>query len=313
MANAFAKLVTPWYPSNALGLESGVASLVQIDRGRGKTSKIRRAASVMLDESLLRPSFDETNISNRGQLAAVLQDLAASAGLLKQKKWSIALPEVSARTAIVTLESAPGSNTELEEILTWKLERSFGVPLVELTISRERLNPDAQRRDRYFVLAIRSTVLDEYESVFASLGWRAGLLLPRHVAESQWLTMNGLKDDAMLLSTSAHGFTAVVFRDKQPLILRTISCEPDEREDELYRLLLFYRDRRIAASEQSLGRLLILGTDFPKKRVAEITNDTLGTDLRPLGAEDLGLELPSREISFDTIAAPAGLATLSWQ
>ena len=313
MPNPFAKLVTPWYPSTALGLESGGASLVQLERARGNTSRIRRVASVMLDESLIRPSFDEPNLPNRGLLANVLNDLAASAGLLKQKKWSVALPEVSVRTAIVTLETTPNSNTELEEILTWKLERSFGTPLNELTVSRERLSPDTQRRDRYFVIAMRSAVLEEYETVFSSLGWRTGMMLPRHVGESQWLTMNGFQGDGMLLSASAHGFTAVVFRDKQPLILRTVFCEPDEREDELYRLLLFYRDRRTGANENSLSRLLVLGSDFPKKRVAEIANDTLGTDLRPLSAEDLGLELPSREISFDTIAAPAGLAALSWQ
>jgi hypothetical protein len=310
--NPFSKLINPWYPSTALGLESGLASLVQIDRGRGNTCKIRRAASISLDESLVQPSFDEQNISSQGHLAAVLNDLAASAGLMKQKKWSVALPEGAVRTAIFTLETAPGSNAELEEILTWKLERSFGVPLDELIISREELSRDSQRRDRYFVIAMRSAILEEYESVFSSLGWRAGLLLPRHAGESQWLTMNGFRGDALLLSGSPSGFTAVVFRDKQPLILRTISCDPEECEDELYRLLLFYRDRR-ASHEESLGRLLILGSEFPKSRAAEIANETLGTDLRPLGAEDFGLELPSRDISFDTIAAPAGLATLSWR
>jgi len=33
--------------------------------------------------------------------------------------------------------------------------------------------------------------------------------------------------------------------------------------------------------------------------------------LRALDAEDLGLQLPSSDLSFDAIAAPAGLATLS--
>jgi hypothetical protein len=50
-----------------------------------------------------------------------------------------------------------------------------------------------------------------------------------------------------------------------------------------------------------------------KERVSEIVNETLGTDLRTLKAEDVGLQLPTRELSFDAIAAPAGLATLSWQ
>ena len=35
--------------------------------------------------------------------------------------------------------------------------------------------------------AVHLSVLAEYESVFAALGWQAGLLLPRHVGEEQWL------------------------------------------------------------------------------------------------------------------------------
>jgi hypothetical protein len=146
------------------------------------------------------------------------------------------------------------------------------------------------------------------------MGWRAGLVLPRHIGESQWLTRNGSIGDSLLLSSTPGGFTAVVFRDKQPLIFRSIDCDPDEREDELYRLLLFYRDRRATESEsdQPLSRYLVTGDGFDKARANEIINETIGGDLRPLDAEDLGLRLPGSGLDFDAIAAPAGLATLSW-
>ena len=146
------------------------------------------------------------------------------------------------------------------------------------------------------------------------LGWRAGLVLPRHIGESQWLTRNGSSGDSLLLSSTPEGFTASVFRDKQPLIFRSIDCDPDEREDELYRLLLFYRDRRATESEsdQPLSRYLVTGDGFDKARANEIINETIGGDLRPLDAEDLGLRLPGSGLDFDAIAAPAGLATLSW-
>ena len=149
-----------------------------------------------------------------------------------------------------------------------------------------------------------------------ALGWRAGLILPRHIGEAQWLTMNGAQGDSLLLSSSDIGFTAVIFRARQPLIIRTVVCSADECEDELYRLLLYYRDRRAGETSetgQTLFRVLVVGDMLNKNRVTEIVNETLGTDLRPLGAEDLGLHLATRELSFDTIAAPAGLATLSWQ
>jgi hypothetical protein len=307
------KLVSPWYPTNALGLERGLASVVELERTRNNSALVRRAASVGLDESLIRPSFEETNIANPSELAAIISELSASAGLVKQKRWSVALPEGSTRTAILLLETAPGSNSELEEILTWKMERTFGVALDELSISREKLPPDAQGRARYLIVAARLAVLDEYETVFRTLGWRTGMLLPRHICEGQWLTTNGAQGDGLLLSSSEQGFTALVFRGKQPLILRTVACEPQDCEDEFYRLLLFYRDRRATDNEALLSRLLVLGHALPKSRAAEIVNETLGTSLKPLAAPDLGLEIPGREISFDAIAAPAGLATLSWR
>jgi len=315
MPNPLSKLVNPRYPATALGFEKGVATMVQLERGRGGASSLRRAATMALPESLIRPSFEESNVSDPAELSAALRDLAASAGLLQQKRWSVALPESASRTLILTLESAPSSRAELEEVLTWKMERGFGVPLAELSISRERLPADAQGRERYLVVATPTAVLAEYEHALHSLGWRAGLIVPRHIGEGQWLTHNGAPGDALLLSSSESAFTAVVFRGKQPLIVRTVICDAEECEDELHRLLLFYRDRRGGEREQpaQLSRMLIVGDLITKERAGEIVGETLGASLRPLAAADLGLQLASRELDFDSIAAPAGLATLSWQ
>jgi hypothetical protein len=315
MPNPLAKLVNPRYPATALGFEKGIATMVQLERGRGGSFSLRRAATVALPETLVRPSFEEPNIFDPAELTAALRELATSAGLLQQKRWSVALPDAASRTLILTLESAPASRAELEEVLKWKMERGFGTPLDELSISRERLPADAQGKDRYLVVATPTAVLREYESVLQSLGWRAGLIVPRHLGEGQWLTQNGSRGDALLFSSSERGFTAVVFRGKQPLIVRTVACDPNECEDELFRLLLFYRDRRSGDSEQvvQLARMLIVGKLMSKDRAGEIVTETLGANLRSLDAADLGLQLATRELSFDAIAAPAGLATLSWQ
>jgi hypothetical protein len=314
MPNPLSKLVNPRYPATALAFENGSATMVQLERGRGGF-RLKRAATVGLPESLVRPSFEESNVASPVELSAALRDLAASAGLLQQKKWSVALPEASSRSLILTMDSPPASRGELEEVLVWKMERGFNAPLDELSISRERLQADAQGRERYLVVATKTLVLREYESALAALGWRAGLIVPRHIGEGQWLTLNGAAGDSLLLSSSENAFTAVVFRGKQPLILRTIACEPDECEDELFRLLLFYRDRRGGESDQPgrLARVLIVGDLMTKDRASEIVSETLGTGLRSLEARDLGLEIATRELSFDAIAAPAGLATLPWQ
>ncbi|HYK19145.1 MAG TPA: hypothetical protein VEV42_00305 [Pyrinomonadaceae bacterium] len=314
MPNLFSRLIDPWYPTTAIGLEKGVASVVQLERTKGSTCKLRRGATFSIAESLLRPSFDEPNIQNGPQLASVLNELATSAGLLRQKRWSLSLPEATARTLVLTMETQAQSNAELQEVLQWKIERGFGARLDELSISRERLQRDTQGRERYLVVGVKNTILAEYEALLDSLGWRAGLILPRHLGEAQWLMRNGAAGDSLLLSASSQGFTGVIFRDKHPLIVRTVTCAEDEFEDEFYRFLLFYRDRSAPEVGQGHGllRLMVIGEGITKARAGEIVNETTGGDLRPLEAQDLGLQLPSRDFNFDSIAAPAGLATLSW-
>jgi hypothetical protein len=315
MPNLLSRIVDPRYPATAIGLEKGIASVVHLERIKGAACKLRRAATFNIAESLVRPRFDETNIEEPRQLSAVLNELAASAGLLKQKRWSMSLPEATTRTLVLMIESQTQSAAELQDVLKWKVERGFGAPMEELSISKERLQKDSQGRDRYLVIAVRRSVLAEYESVLESLGWRAGLILPRHLGEAQWLVRNGSAGDSLLLSGSSQGFTGVIFRDKHPLIVRSVTCTEDEFEDEFYRLLLFYRDRSTpegVPDGRTLTRLMVIGEGITKQRAGEIVNETTGGDLRPLEAEDLGLQLPSRDFSFDSIAAPAGLATLSW-
>ena len=314
MANLISRIVEPWYPASAIGLEENLASVVQLERAKGNVCRLKRAATASIDGALLQPSFDEPNVQNGPQLAAVLKDLAAGAGLMRQKRWSLTLPETTARTIVFTMETQPQSGAELQDVLKWKIERGFGAPINELSISRERLQKDAQGRDRYLAVAVKKSVLAEYEAVLESLGWRTGLILPRHLGEAQWLVRNGAAGDSLLLSGSSQGFTGVIFRDKHPLIVRTVSCAEGEFEDEFYRFLLFYRDRNIPerVDDLPLRRLMVIGEGITKERAGEIVNETTGGNLRPLAAEDLGLQLPSRDFSFDSIAAPAGLATLSW-
>lgn len=307
----FSSLSQPNFPNAALGIEGDAITALSLGGGRRNYS-IKQAATVELPTGVLTPSFTNDNITSHAEFSSCLTEAVEVAGLLNQKRWSIALPSNTARTAIIALESEPSSKTEMEEILDWKAEQAFGARAKELRLATQRISPDKDKRSRFFVTAIKLAVIDEYESHFESRGWKAGLILPRALGEANWLTSeNG--SDSLLISENSDGFTALLLRGSEPAVVRSVTCTPAEIDDEIYRLVMFYNDRVAAengANPSSLDKLLVIGRDIIPKNVETIASEALGRNIRVLTPGDVGLDLPGSAMNFDTIAAPAGLAAL---
>jgi hypothetical protein len=322
--NPIKRLVAPRLPPAAIGLSSEGACAVLLDRRRDAFA-VRRAAFYPIPSGLLRPSFDERNVSNPGALSQLLSELVTNVGMLKRRRWSVALPEAATRTSILTMESSTTSRAEAEEMLRWKTERSMAASLDDLRVSRERLRPDAQGRPRYLVSAVRVGILAEYEAAFQAIGWQVGMILPRHMGEAWWLMRDAARtsrEDSLLVSSHTEGFTAVILRGGEPLLVRNVICDVDDRADELYRFLLFYRDRNAppgragqddaaAVPTETIERLLVAGTGLDTSQAYEIVTETLQVPPRPLDANGVRLSFPSSEIDFRHLAAPAGLAAFA--
>jgi hypothetical protein len=310
----FSILTQPNFPKAAIGLERDAVTALALEKqGRGEFG-VRQAATIELPARLLTPSFVEKNIASPEELRVLLGEAVTSAGLMNQKNWSVSLPSNTARTSILTLDTGSAAKGETEEILDWKAEQSFGAPAGELRITRHKISDDREGRSRYFATAVKLSVIDEYETIFESLGWTAGLILPRAVSETKWLMGDGEQSDSLLLSSQTDGFTALLLRGNEPAVVRTVTCRESERDDEIYRLLMFYHDRFADPHRGgALENLLIVGKDLIPAKIKEISAEALGQTLRILQAEDVGLNLPGGSLSFDDLAAPAGLASYGWR
>jgi hypothetical protein len=309
----FPSLTKPNYPKAALGIEaSGLSAISLGSAGKGQFA-IKQAASVELPAGLVTPSFADINITDDAEFYECLKEVVELAGLLPQKRWSVALPSNSARTAILSLDSEPASRAEADEVLDWKAEQNFGVPASQLRIARDKISPDKDGRSRYFATAVKLSVIDEFETHFERLGWKAGLILPRAIGEANWLISGPNDNDSLLISGNNSGFTALLLRGQEPAVVRSVLCTPEEIDDEIYRLVMFYNDRfaRLAGGG-GLDRMLVLGKSLIPDRVHSIASEALGKDLHVLTPEEIGLELPAGGLSFNDLAAPAGLARLGF-
>lgn len=307
----FESFTQPNYPSSALGISGdSVTAIALAKESRGRYS-IRQAATAVMPAGLCTPTFLDQNIDNRAEFADVLSEAVTNAGLLGQKRWSVALPSNAARTAILTLEAQPAAKAEVEQILDWKAEQSFGAPAKDLRMSMQSISPDRDGKARFFATAIKLSVIDEYESVFESFGWHAGLVMPRALSEANWLMSSGNVGDSLLISGQSDGFTALLLRGNEPSVVRSVTCEANEVDDEIYRLLMFYNDRFGGDAGGTLDKMLVVGGGLVPAKISSIAQEALGHASQMLSHEDVGLLIPSESFSFSDLAAPAGLAALA--
>ncbi len=310
MASALQRyFFAPRVPNLGAGFIDDNFAVVDLRRKRGSFA-IAASAATKLPATLMQPSFDDLNLRLPGELVAAIRQTIEAAGLANKKRWSVALPDGVARTLVVHLESKPANRKELEAVLAWKIERVIGHPASHLRLSRQRLSPVAGQ-ERYLISAAREEVIGEYESLFENLGWQVGLFLPRHLGEMQWLMWDAAAGDKLLVSGNRSGFSAVITRNREPILARSYVCEPEARLDELHRLAVYYRDKLAGANAQ-LEALLALG-GIPPGEAQAVISDAIEMRPRLLHPSQFGFELAGEAISFDQLAGAAGLATLGWQ
>jgi hypothetical protein len=304
--------LAPPTPNVAAGFVDDNFAVVDVRRGRRGFS-LASSAVTQLPVGLITPSFESLNIQDAVELAGIITQTAEAAGLSNKKRWSVAVPDATARTLVVALETKPSNARELNEVIEWKLERLVTVPPAELRTSRQKLHSVAGE-EHYLITVARNEVLLQYESVLADMGWKAGLILPRHMGEAQWLMWDDSAGDKMLVTANQSGFTSLIVRNGEPALVRTFVCERDSIPDELHRFALYYRDRLLGngAAANALSQMLVLGgIDLAEARRA--VADALESEPRTLDPAEFGIDLKGEPIRFDHLAGAAGLATIAWQ
>jgi hypothetical protein len=313
MASAIQKyLFAPRVPHIAAGFVDDNFVVVDLRRSRNGFA-LASSALTQLPAQLITPHFDSTNLQNPQELSSIIAQTAEAAGLANKKQWSVALPEGAARSIVINLESKPASRKELNEVVAWKVERVIATPSSELLISRQKLRQDG-KHERYVATVARTAVINEYEALFHSLGWQAGLMLPRHIGEAQWLMHDKAAGDKMLVSSNREGFTAVVVRDGEPVLVRNYACDAESKTDDLHRFALYYREKMStpAGLPPQLFGLLVLG-EIDARQAQEAVGDALDEKPHIYHPHEFGLHLDDEHTWFTHLSGAAGLASLAWR
>lgn len=302
-------LTVPTLPSTSLSITPTHLALVELQK-RGGILQPKKLGVQTLPAGLVKASLTEPNILREAEFVSILSTLAEQAGTGRKLKLSVTVPEGSAHNLVVTLDQIPATNSELAQMLNWKISRTSSLKATEIRSSFQPLSPD-NGQPRYLVAAMHTQVLEQYERLFNQLGWHAGTIIPQHLGEAQWLLHNDLGDneDQALVSVNEHGFVVVIVRGQEPLLVREVVCETNEREDEFYRLLVFYRDR--LTPTQPLKHLLLIGEPSEQAVFSQALTSALEQSPQKLAPHTLGINLEANA-PFHRLAAATGTASMAF-
>jgi hypothetical protein len=311
LSGLWRSLSVPSWPSTALSVTETHLALTHLRRSRGEFEP-RHLGVLRLPAGLVKAHFTDLNITNEAQFVERLKEVAMQADLGRLRKLAVSLPAGSARCLTFQLETLPEDKDELKQMIEWKIERTVGVAASDLCISHDRLS-DFNGRSQWLATVAHQRVVEQYNSVFQQLKWHAGLVLPQALGEAQWLLRNDIKEDQALVSMRENGFDAVFVREGEPILVREVTCAPEECEDEFFRLLVFYRDRLTPETGPlSLARLLTLGTPSEQRRFRDVVLSALDQSAVALDAMQIGLRIEP-QAPFRELAGATGLATMAWR
>ncbi len=302
-------LTLPALPRTSFALTPTHLALIEMQKRSGNFYP-KKLGIQTLPVGLVNASMTEPNIARESEFISLLSASAQQAGFGRRLKLSVTLPEGSAHSSVVTLENKPGSRAELAQMMEWKIGRATNLKAAELHLSFQPLS-SLTGQPRWLVAAVHKQVLAQYERLFSQLGWQVGFVLPQHLGEAQWLRRGEIAatDDQVLVSVNEQGFVVVIVRGQEPLLIREVSCSMEEREDELFRLMVFYRDRLNPTNP--VKRLLIVADPSEQAVFAKALAAALEQSPQKLAPITLGLDLDA-SAPFHRMAAAAGLATLAF-
>ena len=310
LSGFFDFLTAPNLPRTSLSISESHLSIITLRR-KGRDFEPRNLGVLKLSGGIVRASFTEPNISNEPVLIEHLSKTASQAGMKNVRMLNVTLPPGSARCMVAALDSVPGSRAELAQMIEWKAERGTGQKIGDLRISHSRLS-DINGRPQYLISAVTEQVITQYERVFQSLGWQVGMIAPQSIGEAQWLMRQGLADDQVVVSMREQGFDAVIVRGKEPLLVREVECAPEDRENEFFRLMVFYRDRlALEGANAPLSRALMIGGAAEQRRFREVLASAMDRNVIALDPPQIGLRVDPTA-PFNYFAAAGGLATMAW-
>jgi hypothetical protein len=294
-------------PDFALDLEPGFVAAARLNPSR------RQVQSVGVSElpgGALAPSANKSNLTDSPTVRRTITEVCARVGNAGGK-LGLLIPDVAARVALLQFETLPDNHREAETLVLWRMREFLPYAAEEARLSFQVLTRQPGSVEVLGV-AVRGSVLADYEAVMEGINGGPALVLPASVALLPLLPEEA--GGQLLLHLCPGALTAVVVASNRLRYWRTRALDEDPERNleevarEATRVLATCQDN-LSVQVQNVWycERVLAGA---KPTVAQAVADALGRELRPLSPDFIpaaGLPSGQREV-FDQFGMPfAGL------
>lgn len=173
----------------------------------GSSRQIRRLGVRELESGCLEPFPNRPNMTDAGQVRRAVSEVAAVVGN-RGGRLGLLLPDAAVRVGTLQFETLPDDRKEAEALVRWRMREILPFAPEEARVCYQVLGRESGSVE-LFSVAIRGSVLGEYEAALESVNGGPALTLPATIALLPLLP-EGVEGSQLVVHVCSGSVTSVV-------------------------------------------------------------------------------------------------------
>ena len=288
-------------PPVVFEIAPGFVAGAALEGSKRKGRKVRKLSLQALSPRSIDPHLSRANITDTEEFGRATSSLIPAVGN-DGGSFGLVVPDGAMRVALLSFEDLPRDSDAAESLIRWRMRDKLPFSAEEARATYQVLS-HAPGRIEILALAMRSSVIAEYEAAFTSLNGGAALIVPATVALLPLLPETG-SDAQVLVHVCGQWLTIVVMADNIPCAWRTRELDPSDLPN--YEREIAAEAARVLAStreqvQSDLGRVWFCARPAAEGKLVAMISETLGRDVTPLRTppEFVSLLTPADRSKFE--------------
>jgi type IV pilus assembly protein PilM len=212
--------------------------------------------------------------------------IAPAQGAKRAMSTALIIPDYAVRMAIIDLEEFPSGEPERLALLRFRLRKTVPFPIDEAQLAYS-VQLNQPKRIEVLVVAIARPILDEYEALLTSAGYRVGVVMPSSIAALP-LCAGAERGLTILAKAAGATLTIVLLEAGRVRLVRCLDLAVDEGEETPRdnETVLPVLQQTLAYAEDQIGqpvtRLLLCGFGTDTDALGSLVQKELGISYAPL-------------------------------